>query len=579
MIRKHNSDRVRDLGKDVIMGIIVMVLVLFFASMAPGQKIVTSKHNLSVTGPGPVKASSEDRICIFCHTPHGGRGNAPLWNRRDSSAAYIPYDSPSLQANPGQPTGASKLCLSCHDGTIAMGDLVSESQIINMSGSQTMPPGPGLIGTDLRDDHPISFPYIESFGLKEGELAPPGTWDSRIELDSAGDVQCTTCHDPHNDQWGDFLVMDNQFAMMCQECHTLGEYVTTPHADSSARWKGSGVNPWPHTKYTDVRSNSCMNCHVSHHAGGPQGLLTSEREEETCFVCHNGNVARANLEAVFQKAYTHPVELYQGVHEEGETPADASTHVECADCHNVHVGRNIPAIAPNVKGVTLGVSGMDSSGAPLREAYYEYQICYKCHGQLQWSPLNEIPRQITTSDVTREFSLSSPSFHPVEGPGRGMSVPSLISPLSPASVIYCTDCHGNDEAVSDLAGTAGPHGSNYEYILKYEYNTDDQVAESPTAYALCYNCHSRASILGNQSFPGHFKHIVEERASCAACHDGHGIDFGKGNTVNNAHLMNFDLSVVAPDSVTRRLEYTSFGSGAGECYLRCHNVDHSPHTY
>ncbi|MCX7016040.1 MAG: hypothetical protein NTW86_26370 [Candidatus Sumerlaeota bacterium] len=103
-------------------------IALFLAALcllnaARGATIINSRHNLSVSGPGPVRALSEERVCIFCHTPHGGRADAPLWNRRDSAAAYIPYDSPTLKALPGQPTGSSKLCLSCHDGTIAMGDL------------------------------------------------------------------------------------------------------------------------------------------------------------------------------------------------------------------------------------------------------------------------------------------------------------------------------------------------------------------------------------------------------------------------------------------------------------------------
>ena len=28
-------------------------------------------HNFSVTGPGAVRAVSEDEVCVFCHTPHG----------------------------------------------------------------------------------------------------------------------------------------------------------------------------------------------------------------------------------------------------------------------------------------------------------------------------------------------------------------------------------------------------------------------------------------------------------------------------------------------------------------------------
>jgi hypothetical protein len=86
--------------------------------------IAGTKHNLSATGPGPIKAATQTQICVFCHTPHGANLlNPPLWNREFSSANYVPYTSPSIQSTVGQPTSYSKLCLSCHDGTIAIGSV------------------------------------------------------------------------------------------------------------------------------------------------------------------------------------------------------------------------------------------------------------------------------------------------------------------------------------------------------------------------------------------------------------------------------------------------------------------------
>src|ERR1043166_8158441 len=101
--------------------------VLFLASVAFGQSasIVNTRHNLSVSGPGPIKSTNEQQICIFCHTPHNAAPIQPLWNRNLPVTAYIPYSSNSLQAKPGQPTGSSKLCLSCHDGTIALSSVLS----------------------------------------------------------------------------------------------------------------------------------------------------------------------------------------------------------------------------------------------------------------------------------------------------------------------------------------------------------------------------------------------------------------------------------------------------------------------
>jgi predicted CXXCH cytochrome family protein len=543
------------------------------------QTILTSKHNLSATGPGPVHAITEQRVCIFCHTPHGARDVAPLWNRRDSTAAYLPYNSPTLKAQVGQPTGASKLCLSCHDGTIALGDLVNEGYRISMTGGDMMPAGDSLIGTDLRDDHPVSFLYSDSQARNGSALSAPSSWDRHIKLDAQGEMQCTTCHDPHDDQWGNFLVASNQNAFLCQQCHNQPFFNTTSHATSPRQWNGAGRDPWPQTDYPDVQSNACMNCHRSHHADGQSELLPDAREEENCFVCHNGNVATANLQAVFRKFYRHPVEQTQGVHRDGESPLAAVDHVECADCHNPHRAHSAPADAPAVKGVLEGVSGLDLSGATLPESMFEYQICFKCHGQdTAPTPLNSISRQVTTYNTRMEFAPASASFHPVASAGRNGDVPSLIAPLTPASFIYCSDCHGNDGANAGN-GLAGPHGSSFEFMLVREYRTGDNISESASAYALCYGCHSRTSILNDESFRFHRKHVVDARSSCATCHDGHGIDMGKGNPVNNAHLINFDVSVVQPASGSGVLEYRSLGSRAGQCTLTCHGRLHNAETY
>src|SRR4029078_3589800 len=84
-----------------------------------GSSVVNSPHNLSATGPGTIRATGEQQVCIFCHTPHNAAPIQPLWNRNVAVNASVPYSPSSLQAKPGQPTGTSKLCLSCHDGTIA----------------------------------------------------------------------------------------------------------------------------------------------------------------------------------------------------------------------------------------------------------------------------------------------------------------------------------------------------------------------------------------------------------------------------------------------------------------------------
>src|SRR3990172_1018254 len=53
--------------------------------------IINSKHNMSVTGPGELKALTETSICIFCHTPHNAAPQTPLWNKSIEPLNYILY--------------------------------------------------------------------------------------------------------------------------------------------------------------------------------------------------------------------------------------------------------------------------------------------------------------------------------------------------------------------------------------------------------------------------------------------------------------------------------------------------------
>ncbi|MFQ6108814.1 MAG: cytochrome C, partial [Candidatus Aminicenantales bacterium] len=67
--------------------------------------------------------NTSGEICIVCHTPHNADTSvsaAPLWNHDVTTATYTLYSSSTLDATLGQPGDISKLCLSCHDGTVAI---------------------------------------------------------------------------------------------------------------------------------------------------------------------------------------------------------------------------------------------------------------------------------------------------------------------------------------------------------------------------------------------------------------------------------------------------------------------------
>jgi hypothetical protein len=158
-------------------------------------------------------------------------------------------------------------------------------------------------------------------------------------------------------------------------------------------------------------------------------------------------------------------------------------------------------------------------------------------------------------------------------------VPSLRTQYTTSSVIYCTDCHSSDQGrVASGTGPTGPHGSTFKPLLALRYDTKDFTQESEAAFALCYKCHDRNSILGDVTFP-HKVHLVDQQTPCSICHDSHGISSAQGTIIKNARLINFDTTVVRPDATTARLEFNQTGPRTGTCFLSCHGTTHSGTTY
>lgn len=209
-----------------------------FAAPPAYAGVESTVHNLSVSGPGEIKSTTESEICVFCHEVHVPAAQQPLWNRELPAARnYRVYKSATMRAQTPQPDGASKLCLSCHDGTIALGKLLSRKAPVGMRGVGGRGEIPGSrasnLGTDLSGSHPVSIAHdtgvtrargreqgiigIET-GLVSRPLVPPDL------LDKSGKVQCTTCHDPHENRYAASGVPGfwrrPTVSEVCVSCHT-----------------------------------------------------------------------------------------------------------------------------------------------------------------------------------------------------------------------------------------------------------------------------------------------------------------------------------------------------------------------
>ncbi len=543
---------------------IVAALLLACVGLAEGAgKIKGSPHDLTaIQGRG---------TCHYCHTPHGALANTPIWNHKLSTAVYTIYQSSSMDAKVGQPTGSSKLCLSCHDGTVALTHRVGDKGGVS---GVFITPGDLNLGTDLSDDHPISFVYSDALASTDDQIRPASSLPERFRLDRSGEIQCVTCHDAHDNEHGSFLVISNLRSAMCLTCHDPVDWLGSAHEKSTTSVSDAQDQYLRKSKFKTVANNGCGCCHRPHSAGGHERLLHFEKSENNCLSCHNGRVATTNLRAELSKISKHDVVAYKNIHDLKESATSSDLHVECVDCHNPHATRNEPREPPLVSSRMNRISGGSVSGGAPRFALYEYEVCFTCHADNPNRIESSITRQITQTNTRLEFESSNPSFHPVVTQGINKDVPSLIPSLTINTIIRCTDCHNSDED----SGVRGPHGSKYAPLLAYNYDTADYTPESEFVYELCYQCHSRNSILNNESFPKHAEHLDKD-IPCSACHDAHGISSAQGNSTNNTHLINFDTTIVDKDPVFSELKFVDIGTFSGECYLSCHDVAHSPKTY
>ncbi len=205
-----------------IPGILVAVLATTaFGQIIPGdagsypsESIVNSPHNLNnypgVSLPG-------NQVCIPCHTPHNallyGDENV-LWNHAETEETFIMYKNTA-----GQPEGPSKMCLSCHDGVTAIDNYGGNG------GTGIVITGARALGPDLSNDHPIGIEYPTALPAEFNDPATfaPGVGGGPgvrlVDIGGVDRVECTSCHNVHNNGLGTFLRVPLQESYICLQCH------------------------------------------------------------------------------------------------------------------------------------------------------------------------------------------------------------------------------------------------------------------------------------------------------------------------------------------------------------------------
>lgn len=197
--------------------------MLLVAGAAYGAgTIVGSDHDMR----GYLTDETTTQVCVFCHVPHNAATSwgGPLWNHANTAATFKIYTSPTLDGATSQPSGVTRACLSCHDGTIAVNSLINAPKDGGV-GTLTTMTGSAVLGTDLSNDHPVSITYRpdldSSLRLNVGATVPGPAWTAQLYgTASPYTVECASCHAVHDPTNSPFLRIANTTSQMCTTCHS-----------------------------------------------------------------------------------------------------------------------------------------------------------------------------------------------------------------------------------------------------------------------------------------------------------------------------------------------------------------------
>ncbi len=582
-------------------------------------------HNLGPGSQSPVTGARPDS-CAYCHAPHSGL-NTGLWNQKLTKQTYATYSSSTEKNNVTQPMlgAVSNQCLSCHDGTVAVGATVAYGQVTTRGSMNAA----DVFGSNLQSSHPFSLalPLQDNIDLAASLAANGSTADptGAVKL-IKGNVECTSCHNPHVQAKDpvslNFLVKDSSNGQLCLACHDpsrtmggqinpLADWSTSAHALSTSKISPQALLG----SYPTVAADACISCHSSHNASGPTRLLRGQNEQD-CISCHNGgaNVSPiapyANVFAEYAAPKVgHPFPASTNPHDATEAILlNNNRHATCVDCHNAHGSEPVGVFppAPLIRISQKDIAGISASDGTtlLTPAVNQFENCLRCHGTSSGKQILPIygyfpVRAVSAGDplnLISQFAVAATSSHPVmHARSSALSQPSLLASMlnldgitpgrAMGTQILCTDCHNSDDNREfGGSGASGPHGSRWTHILerRYEFSTaaipgqaisnlfpnPDLSVNGP--YALCAKCHDVANqIVKNTSWNHHGDHI-NTGVSCSTCHTAHGVG-ATGGTISGERLVNFDVNVVAPNGLLP----VSYNRATNTCTLICHQVAHN----
>lgn len=265
------------------------------AGLPAGTGVNGSLHDMTAVAPST--ADEMGRVCVYCHTPHhatkddAGMQNYPLWNHKlVDPKTYVGYTwatpantDPTMAIGADPLIGPSRLCMSCHDGAIAIdqhGDSMGNTKGQFYAGGGTTIALRAKLTNDLSNTHPIGFDYIkakEARNIKAGngdttvnatEIVPETSgFATAIEITAdSKDNQLKYNKVTRNDGNNHKLIADVLYGgsvMTCASCHEVH------NKENVSQVAYNGLHGDPTTKAPNYflyaqenQSLICLSCHV-----------------------------------------------------------------------------------------------------------------------------------------------------------------------------------------------------------------------------------------------------------------------------------------------------------------------------
>jgi predicted CXXCH cytochrome family protein len=437
----------------------------------------------------------ETKMCLSCHDGSVRDSRNTVCNTPSHTSGVIPSDRVTIPSNFNLSAKGALLCSTCHTPHAALAPRDSINMTFmrepNINSSLCIRCHSKNMGGTAQGNHPVNVTIQQQ---PETIIKAGG----RFGTEKPNQIICETCHMAHGGAGDKRLVLlarDTAApAILCEACHTK-KPIKPGEPDTRRFSHPVDIRPDSAVEIPETWSSGekvvlsvqgdliCFTCHRTHDAADKEFLLNEQAGEEgLCVRCHKKQ--RQVLKS------THDLSLSQHP-QKNPIDAPSSRSGPCGSCHAVHTG----------KGPFMWARQLPSSVACF-EGY-----CKSCHAPGQCA----------------EKAVPGNSSHPA---AKAAAVNSARLPLfndsceqSTDGKVACMTCHNvHDPSPVTAVTEAGKKG---QYL---------RLGEAGQA-ALCQSCHADQSLIRGTphdmsiASPGYRNALGKTPAQsglCGTCHLVHG---------------------------------------------------------